>query len=59
MSMSSEATPRGGAIPAPCPVAIREAARPMTGTGPGEDSVDGPAAPWLLRQKIAIPDRVA
>ena len=45
----------------------------MTGTDPGtsgadggrarpaagEDSVDGPARPWLLRQKIAIPDRVA
>ena len=47
----------------------------MTGTGPGTDggkgngveacplpdegSVDARAAPWLLRQKIAIPDRVA
>ena len=62
-----------GAIPAPRPVAIPGAARAMTGTGSGtsgadggrarpaagEDSVDGPARPWLLRQKIAIPDRVA
>ena len=45
----------------------------MTGTDPGaggadaerahplpdESSVDGRAAPWLLRQKIAIPDRMA
>ena len=32
----------------------------MTGTGPGTGgSVGGRAAPWLLRQKIAIPDRVA
>ena len=53
--------------------AIPGAARPMTGTEPGTSSADGGrarpppeegsgavrTAPWLLRQKIAIPDRVA
>lgn len=37
-----------GATPAPRAVAA-----------PDGDAVGGPAAPWLLRQKIAIPDRVA
>ena len=51
MFANSEPTRRRAAIP--------EGARPMTAAGAGGNSVDGRAAAWLSRQKIAIPDRMA